>query len=232
MPLPQFIRANRIHLAGSIASVSPGSTPAGLSVMGPALGGALSPTGPATAPTSGVAAPPVVHALAFTMQVQEETNWCWAAVAVSTGHFYAAAGGVPTQCHLATAELAGKGVGVCCPARVNPACDIPWYLHTALVRLGRYHGYLATAANYASQLVPQIAAGRPVAFRIDWGAGTGHFVMVSGYDQTGGSQIVTVDDPAPATSGGLSPQRHIMDYATFTSAYLGTGSVSDTLWTI
>ena len=43
-------------------------------------------------------------ALDFTMQLQTEGNWCWAATATSVAHFYRASSAW-TQCLVANAEL-------------------------------------------------------------------------------------------------------------------------------
>ena len=55
----------------------------------------------------------------FHVPLQEQTNWCWAGVAVGVAARY---GAVWQQCNLAGLELGQQ----CCPAGTNPgACNVP-----------------------------------------------------------------------------------------------------------
>jgi hypothetical protein len=106
---------------------------------------------------------------------------------------------------------------------------VAWYLDKALTRVGHYAGFIARAADYLTQVVPEVDADRPVTLRVEW-AGSGglaHFVAITGYDNSLGYQIVQIDDPAPI---GVGSQARL-DYAAFVAAYQGSGAVTHTLWT-
>ena len=70
--------------------------------------------------------------MAFVMEPQEESNWCWAAVAASVKHFFSAASTI-TQCKIATPVLKREqkipAGTACC---VTPdTCDFPAKLQDA-----------------------------------------------------------------------------------------------------
>src|SRR5215213_5528656 len=69
-------------------------------------------------------------ALDFTMQLQTEDNWCWAAAATSVSHFYRS-NSPWSQCLVANAELEQIN---CCDSPAPGPCDVPWYLDRALAR--------------------------------------------------------------------------------------------------
>lgn len=150
----------------------------------------------------------------FPMETQQQSQWCWAAVSVSTASYY----GDPawSQCALVNAELGETG---CCANGASSACNQPWSLQAALTRVGHLSSFsLGRLGERDTEA--QIAAGRPVAVRIDWGDGTGHFVVVSGMEP---DDIVTVEDPLNGTFSG--------PYSSFAAAYLGSGSWSHTYLT-
>jgi len=62
--------------------------------------------------------------LAFAMQAQTESNWCWAAASTSVSHYYWFLS-TWTQCRVANAEL---GRGDCCASPAPGPCNVPWYL--------------------------------------------------------------------------------------------------------
>src|SRR5262249_49866891 len=62
--------------------------------------------------------------LHFTMQHQEQTQWCWSATATSVSQYYNAAS-TWTQCSLVNAEL---GRTDCCSAPSSNDCNQPWTL--------------------------------------------------------------------------------------------------------
>lgn len=76
------------------------------------------------------------------------------------------------------------------------ACDQPWYLNRALARVNHL-GVLTSARPSNSVLLSEIQQGRPVGLRIQWnGTNSGHFVMVTGYDDTNPALItLDIDDP-------------------------------------
>src|SRR5262249_57800263 len=70
--------------------------------------------------------------LCFTMQHQEQTQWCWSATATSVALYYNSLS-TWTQCSLVNAEL---GRTDCCSAPSSNDCNQPWTLNTALTRVG------------------------------------------------------------------------------------------------
>jgi hypothetical protein len=139
--------------------------------------------------------------LNFSMQRQEQTQWCWSAVATSVSHFFDPASKW-RQCVLVNEEL---GQSNCCQNGSSTECNQPWYLDKALKRTGNL-SYITAGTSTLQGLVDEISARRPFGARIGWSGGGGHFVILSGYEigvSTGGgfpprvstSEWVLIDDP-------------------------------------
>src|SRR5258708_39510268 len=80
------------------------------------------------------------HIPGFHVPLQEQTNWCWAAVSVGVA---AHAGAVWQQCNVAGQELGQN----CCPAGTNSGpCNVPYYLDRALTRVGHFRAMIAGTA--------------------------------------------------------------------------------------
>ena len=170
----------------------------------------------------GIVAPPRIlagtaHVIpGFHVPLQEQTNWCWAAVAKGIA---ARSGAVWQQCNIAGLELGQQ----CCPAGTNPVpCNVAYYLDRALTRVGHYRSLLGRAAILASEVIPEINANRPVGVRIGWSNGGGHFIAIAGYSTNGGP-FVDVEDPWYSAS--------TITYAVLQSAYKGRGTWTHTYWT-
>jgi papain like cysteine protease AvrRpt2 len=154
------------------------------------------------------------HDLNFAMERQEQGNWCWSAVATSTAHFYRDAAW--TQCQVASAVVGGP----CCQ---DPGpCDVQNALDAALAAVQHLYGWAEGHAGW-NDVVSEISAGRPIALRIGWVGGGGHFVVIDGYDGAGEQGFVTVRDPDAGTN--VVPYRKLRD------DYLGAGYWSHTYWT-
>lgn len=159
------------------------------------------------------------NALAFTMQHQTQTNWCWAAVSTSVNKFYHPSS-TWTQCKVVNAEL---GQSTCCNNGGTSACNQPWYLNNALQRVGDLKSWQAGSVAY-STVVAEVNGSRPLGVRIGWSGGGGHFVVLYAYQTVGGTQQwVTVGDPWYGDSTLL--------YNTFRTAYQGSGSWTHTYFT-
>ncbi|MFF5710566.1 MULTISPECIES: papain-like cysteine protease family protein [Streptomyces] len=159
----------------------------------------------------------------FFMHPQEQTNWCWAATAMSVSHFYDAASPW-IQCILADDEF---GSTDCCADGSTPACNRPWYLFSALKRVG-HNGQVEEGV--ASALEFEIAARRPVVTKIVWSGGGSHFPLISGY-----ADIVVSLNPFT-----LERYLYIQDpwygqsfipYNTFRMSYQGVGKWTVTFYT-
>lgn len=156
--------------------------------------------------------------LAFPMQHQEANNWCWCAVSVSVDFFYNAAS--PWQQCL-MAQIAPGAAG-CCANPVPQPCDQPWYLEKALQTVNRLKGQPINGTLSFPRIQTILAAGAPVCCRIVWYTGGAHFVVISGCQQQGAQQTLSVEDPF----FGSSTQ---VDYNTFCTGYhYGQGYWSDT----
>jgi hypothetical protein len=125
------------------------------------------------------------------MEQQEETNWCWAAVAASIHKFLN-----PTN-PLAQGEIA-TGVlnnGVNCSATPD-LCNYPGSLYAALNFTGNFRQFAASKRISFDNIRNWINAGLPVAVRIAWYGVGAHFVVIDGYRvlQSGELQV-QVQDP-------------------------------------
>lgn len=144
------------------------------------------------------------------MQTQQQTQWCWAAVATSVAGFYDAST-TWTQCSVVNAEL---GQTTCCTSGSSAACNKPWYLDLALTRVGHFDTWSAGAMSFAD-VRAEIDAGRPLGVRIGWSGNGGHFLVIEGY-RNDANQQVAVDDPWYGASD--------LTYATLSTSYQGSGT--------
>jgi hypothetical protein len=166
----------------------------------------------------GGAAPGQPWHLAFSIQAQQRTNWCWAAVAVSVATYYDPATHW-TQCLLANAEL---GRDDCCED--IPVCNVASYLDTALERVGHLREWETSPASFEG-VVEEVDAGNPLCARIEWPNGRGHFVALIGYARAGGrvaADEVVVADPH------LGVTR--WEYARFRKVYRHGGIWDESFW--
>jgi hypothetical protein len=148
--------------------------------------------------------------LAVSVPLQEQGQWCWAAITVGVAVWYDAAS-TWTQCRVVGATLGTE----CCATPDCFECDQQWYLHEALAVVRHGAGW-GDGPLAAPSLVKELKRKNPVGARIDWNDGTGHFVLVTGFDPNSGE--VTVEDPARG--------RLTMHYDVLASAYLDRGSWS------
>lgn len=153
--------------------------------------------------------------LPYTRQDQQQTNWCWAGVSAAVAAYYDAATAW-TQCAIADAEL---GRSDCCGAGASGPCNVPWYLNTALTRVGHLAAFTNGTLTFAT-VQSEINAGRPVCVRIGWSGGGGHFVALTCWYRNllSGTQSVRVDDPWPGYG------RSVWLFSSFSTAYQGSGS--------
>ena len=127
--------------------------------------------------------------LDFAMQHQKQTEWCWAATSVSVSAYYDPRTSW-TQCSMANAE---KGLTTCCDDGSGDACNAPNRLDLPLARAGVLDHKQTGPLDY-DDVRREIDAGRPLACRIGWSCGGGHFAVIDGYRSSGG-EWVSIDDP-------------------------------------
>jgi hypothetical protein len=158
--------------------------------------------------------------LDFTMQNQRETLWCWAATTVSVSAYYDPHSEW-TQCTMVNAE---KRLSTCCEDSSGDECNQTSVLDAPLSRADVLDHKERGPVGY-DLIRREIDAGRPLAFRVRWGGGGGHFAVIEGY-QSLGDEWVSIEDPEPGyTAVDLS-------FSTLTGGmYRGTGSWTHTYFT-
>ncbi len=167
---------------------------------------------------------------AFTMQPQQETNWCWAAAAVSINRFLDPQGDHRwTQAELATKLLKHQGVNSpdCVDRSDSRVCNRPEALDVALAitRNLRHEGALFNQHLTFDCIQNWVKAQFPVGARIVWWGGGAHFVALDGYKvTTSGHRMVHVQNPNdnPTSSPGF------LDYDILVEDYEEAGYWNDT----
>lgn len=152
--------------------------------------------------------------IAFTMQPQQQTQWCWAALSVSVNLYYDPASG-QTQCAVANAAL---GQTTCCQNGNTAQCNQPWFLDLGLQIVGNLDGVSAGKATMTT-IRNQILQCRPLCLRIGWNGGGGHFVAVYGYS----NKRLNIGDPWYGNS--------VVTFADFPDSYQGGGAWTDSFTT-
>jgi hypothetical protein len=160
--------------------------------------------------------------LAFTMQAQAQTYWCWAAVSASTSAYFGGpvgpSGGPWQQCEVANCVLKQT---TCCQDGSTSSCNLDAVLEDGLTCVTHLAGAPFSGPSPYSYVKQEIAAGHPVGVRIGWYNDDGHFVCLTGYDDSTGTQFVEVDDPWYGHS--------TYEYGAFSTAYQnGAGGWTDT----
>jgi len=148
--------------------------------------------------------------LGFTMQPQQQTQWCWAAVSVSVNLYYHPASG-QTQCAVANVAM---GQTTCCADGSTPQCNQPWFLDQALQIVGNLNAWSSGKAALTA-VQAEINQCRPFCLRIGWNGGGGHFVAVYGYSR----RRLSIGDPFYGSS--------VVDSGTFPASYQGGGTWTD-----
>jgi hypothetical protein len=157
--------------------------------------------------------------LPFTMEPQELSRWCWAAVAVSMAQFYRT--GKWRQ-----RDVAGRVFGVAGPgSNENLSPSQQWNqnrtLDQALLVTGCFSHWSPGKPDF-ERIVTELESGRPMGIRIEWRRGGAHYVAIFGYD--GPRREIWVADP----KYGVSQQ----SFDRFPHDYQSGGGVwTETFWT-
>jgi hypothetical protein len=155
----------------------------------------------------------------FSVQHQQQSNWCWDAVSTSVALFYNANCGW-TQGKLAN-SIYGNAAGVDCTVAANAAvapCNQgcwPDGANGPLATVGHYIKTI-TSALQPAQLSSYLVSTAPVVCNISWAGGGGHIVALHGHLTIGGNDHVSVTDPWYGDSDQL--------YSTFQTSYQGSGT--------
>jgi hypothetical protein len=143
------------------------------------------------------------------MQMQLQSEWCWAATSSSVSHYYDPASTF-SQCSIVNNQ---QKQTTCCTDGSTPECNTPFFLNQALTCTGN----LASVENNPpplAHLATEFAAGRVVCARIGWNGGGGHFLALDAVDVP--NERIQVCDPIIGTSDYA--------YADFVNAYRGMGT--------
>src|SRR5689334_20453365 len=150
----------------------------------------------------------------FDMRAQILREWCWAGVSGSIEHHYDPATDL-TECKIAAAELHLS----CCDSRQQ--CNRVHRLDPPLERLGRLRAKPIFRPISFDEVRQEIDAGRPIAVRVGWHDGGGHFLVIFGYHVTqSGLRQVILGDPFYGDSR--------TSYDLFCTSYQGSGTWTDT----
>lgn len=155
--------------------------------------------------------------LPFNIELQTQSNWCWAATSKSVSHFYSIFSPW-TQCKVASDELGNT----CCDFPVPGACNISWYLNSALTRTNNFVSFQGTTIPW-SDVKQQLEAGLVVCARIGWSGGGGHFMTIHGVSKVLFTEYLHIDDPIYGKS--------VLTYDQFATNYQGSGSWTHTYFT-
>lgn len=116
------------------------------------------------------------HILPLVMQTQQQTNWCWSAVATSVGLLFST--GSWTQCGTVNGCLK---VNNCCNTPTPGSCNVYGYLDQSLTYTRSFNAPLLYGTISVANLQAQLNAGNPVCVRVAWNGGGAHFLSIAGY---------------------------------------------------
>jgi hypothetical protein len=143
------------------------------------------------APTGGGATG--TQKLGLSVASQQQTNWCWAAVAASVSSYYDAASAW-SQCSVANSSLPRSdccGQGAADPTKCNRA----WCLGKALNSTSNLAQMLSRRLSLA-EIRTDLARNSPVGSRVEWPGGGGHFQVIIGWlVSDDGTEYIDVSDP-------------------------------------
>jgi hypothetical protein len=159
-----------------------------------------------------------LYRLPFRGQLQVQSNWCWAAVAVSVAEFY------EPQSRWTQAAVVGQELNRtdCGAVPVPPACDQPHRLDLALARTRTLAGWQAGVLGWEA-IRQELLRRAVLGVRVAWRGGGGHFVAIYGVARSLAVEYLLVDDPLHG------PQT--IEYQQFISNYQGSGQCSHLYFT-
>jgi hypothetical protein len=179
----------------------------------------------------------------FRIQIQEQSEWCWAAVAASVEKYFNPRSTLeqcnvvnrvlkPTSTDLPGDECAGGCDDCkCCCDPDSDFCNTPAPLEDALQEIHKWRITLARPLTF-DEVQREIDRGRPIGVGITWASGNsapngtdpkpqGHFLVVRGYRVlSSGERQVYVADPLNASG--------LVDFDEFTLTYYGDGAWTET----
>ena len=165
----------------------------------------------ARAPARAAAVRPAWQRVRCAVPVQQQSNWCWCAVALGVHQHYQASD-TTTQCQAADRILQRDDA---CDTPANPQVNVPYYLERALAAFGHLRGEALPQPLTPPQIAQELGRDAPIGTRIGWPGGGGHFVVIDGLLDDGERTRVAIDDPL------FGPTE--MDLRSCLAAYHGSG---------
>ncbi|HEV3052056.1 MAG TPA: papain-like cysteine protease family protein, partial [Longimicrobium sp.] len=111
----------------------------------------------------GSAATNTSHILPPFMQSQQQSSWCWSAVATSVGLLFKT--GQWTQCATVNGCLPGSD---CCTSPTPSSCNVYGYLDQSLAYTRSLNGSTLYGSYSVADLQAQLESGNPVCARVEW----------------------------------------------------------------
>jgi hypothetical protein len=157
---------------------------------------------------------PECSTLNVVVQDQEQTQWCWAAVAQAIDQFYHP-GSTLTQCQIATKQLSAN----CCDTPLPNGCNRPSLLEKALCVVKCFDQGPTHPTLPFNDLRNRIKANdpKPICARIGYEDLGGHFVVIKGVLER--AQMLLIADP--------SDGERLVPFSEFLENYQGFGAWSD-----
>lgn len=150
------------------------------------------------------------------MEKQRQSEWCWAAVALSIERYFSPYS-LWGQCGIA-AQVLKRDTTACCEKPQNHNEPAP--LEAALGAVQRLSKTSRGPLDF-KQVCNELDAGRPVCLRIKWTGEGAHFVVLTGYKvSAAGFRTVDVADPLYPDSTRA--------FDGFPTTYQGGGEWTDT----
>lgn len=158
-------------------------------------------------------AQPNTYQLPVSLEGQHQSNWCWAASGQMIMRYHTADVAQCTEVNDAT------GRTDCCNSPVPEECNVTGWPDFA--KYGFSFDRTSSAPLGWQTIRDQIACNsHPLAFSWFWldangvADGTGHMMVIYGYETIDGQQWVDVNDPAPwdLSSGGSASLKLYSDY--------------------
>ena len=137
--------------------------------------------------------------LPVTPQLQEDSVWCWAAVASMVSNYYAqrGAGNALSQCAVASLTLARS----CCPSPPPPViCHYQQNLQKALL-LSSHLNNVNQPSSAFGVVAGEVDGGRPLCAAYQYTNGALHYLLITGYDAPT-LQIALIDPMTGVLSHG------------------------------
>ena len=133
--------------------------------------------------------------IAFAMEEQCHSNWCWAAVAASVAAYYDN-GTYKKQCEIAALDLDRADCCAHACGAKDVECNVTNVFGSPLNRVRCLQRLERFKQATPSEVLEELEAGRPICVRTVWPGGGAHFVAIVGsWLDAGGASMLALDDP-------------------------------------